>query len=177
MSKPIPVACPKCGAAVHVAASAGGRGTNDLTSYSADCDECGMLIDHLGDAGRRDNAIRDYNRWAREYVAPVVGKHSITVRSGYGAYDSVSAPESRHSVGIASSQSVKSMREVSTDEQSRQRRMKNFAVRAEPTPEPDFVGEKTIYVTKNGRQEYPTSLAPHEAQKLFDLLRVEFNLS
>ncbi|MEM8519034.1 hypothetical protein [Janthinobacterium sp. CAN_S7] len=63
---------------------------------------------------------------------------------------------------------------MSTDEQSRQRRMKNFGVRAEPTREPEFDGEKTIYVTKNGRQEYPTSLAPHEARKLFDLLRAEF---
>lgn len=52
--------------------------------------------------------------------------------------------------------------------------MKNFGVRAEPTREPEFDGEKTIYVTKNGRQEYPTSLAPHEARKLFDLLRAEF---
>lgn len=67
--------------------------------------------------------------------------------------------------------------EVSTDEQSRQRRMKNFAVRAEPLQEPEFVGEKTILVTYNGRQEYPTVLAPHEAKKLFDLLRKEFDLS
>ena len=64
--------------------------------------------------------------------------------------------------------------EVSTDEQSRQRRMANFAVRAEPAREPDFEDEKTIYVTYNGRQEYPTSLAPHEARKLFDLLRQEY---
>ena len=65
--------------------------------------------------------------------------------------------------------------EVSTDDESRQRRIKNFAVRAEPTREPDFIGEKTILVTYNGRQEYPTALAPHEARKLFDLLRSEFN--
>lgn len=54
------------------------------------------------------------------------------------------------------------------------RRERNFAVRAEPSREPDFVGEKTIYTTHNGRQEYPTPLAPHEARKLFDLLAAEF---
>lgn len=86
MSKPIPVACPKCGGPVHVAPSAGGRGTNDLTSYSADCDRCGMLVDHLSDTGRKDSAIRDYNRWARDYVTPVATTNSITVQSGYTAF-------------------------------------------------------------------------------------------
>lgn len=86
MRNPIPVACPKCSGHVHVAPSAGGRGTNDLTSYSADCDRCGMLVDHLSDTGRKDSAIRDYNRWARDYVTPVATKNPITVQSGYMAF-------------------------------------------------------------------------------------------
>ncbi len=66
--------------------------------------------------------------------------------------------------------------EVSTDEQSRQRRSKNFAARIEPTREPDFEGEKTLVVTYNGKQEYRTALSPAEARIVFDLLRTEFNL-
>lgn len=86
MSKPIAVACPKCGGGpVDINVSAGGRGTGDLTSYSADCAKCGLLIDHLSDTGRYDSAVRDYNRWAREY-APPVGATSVTVRAGYDGY-------------------------------------------------------------------------------------------
>lgn len=86
MSKPVPVACPKCRGQVTIHTSSGGRGTNDLTSYCADCENCGMLIDHLSDTGRRDSAVRDYNRWARAYGAPTAAP-SITVCAGYGAYD------------------------------------------------------------------------------------------
>lgn len=89
MSKPIPSACPRCGGEVDVAASAGGRGTGDLTSYRADCAKCGMLVDHLGDTGRRDSAVRDYNRWAREYAEPVRSS-SITVQGGYYGFGSKS---------------------------------------------------------------------------------------
>ena len=53
----------------------------------------------------------------------------------------------------------------------------NFAVRAEPTREPDFLGEKTVHITYNGRQWYPTPLGPDEARKLVDLLCAEFNFA
>jgi hypothetical protein len=66
---------------------------------------------------------------------------------------------------------------VSTDEESRQRRIQNFAAHVEPTREPDFEGEQTLVVTYNGRQEYRTALSPAEAQKVFDLLRAAFNLN
>lgn len=56
-------------------------------------------------------------------------------------------------------------------------RKANFAVRAEPAREPDFDGQKTIYLTYNGRQDYPISLAPHEARKLYDLLAAEFGFA
>lgn len=176
MSKPVPLACPKCGGQVDVGASAGGRGTGDLTSYRADCAKCGMLVDHLSDTGRRDSAVRDYNRWAREYAAPVSAT-SITVQGGYFAFGSgaaIVAPVPATLAAGGSPRPLGDKKVVTTDEQSRERRMRNFAVRAELTREPDFEGEKTIYLTKNGRQEYPTSLAPHEARKLFDLLRAEF---
>jgi hypothetical protein len=176
VNKPTPAACPKCGGQVDVGASGGGRGTGDLTSYRADCAKCGTLVDHLSDTGRHDNAVRDYNRWARDYSAPG-GATSITVQGGYFAFGSggaILSPAPPAPTAGAARHRLGGKREVSTDEQSRERRMKNFAVRAEPTREPDFEGEKTIYVTKNGRQEYPTSLAPHEARKLFDLLRDEF---
>lgn len=65
---------------------------------------------------------------------------------------------------------------ASTDEQSRARRVKNFAARIEPTREPDFEGEKTLVVTYNGRQEYRTALSPAEAMIVFELLRSEFGL-
>jgi hypothetical protein len=94
MSKPAPIACPKCHGQVSINPSSGGRGTNDLTSYRADCETCGMLLDHLSDTGRRDSAVRDYNRWARAYVAPTAAS-SITVRSGFGAFDGGAKPDSR----------------------------------------------------------------------------------
>jgi hypothetical protein len=62
------------------------------------------------------------------------------------------------------------------DEKWCARRQRAFGVRAEPTREPDFVGEKTVYVTHNGRQEYPLNLAPHEAALLISALRREFGL-
>lgn len=85
MSKPIPVACPKCSGQVQINVSSGGRGTKDLTSYRADCDQCGQLVGHLSDTGRRDSAVRNYNRWAREYHVPVPAS-SIVVNAGYGGY-------------------------------------------------------------------------------------------
>jgi len=85
MSKPIPAACRKCSSQVQISPSARGRGTNDLTSYSAACDQCGLLVDHLSDTGRRDSAVRDYNRWARAYHIPVPAT-SIIVNAGYGGY-------------------------------------------------------------------------------------------
>ena len=64
---------------------------------------------------------------------------------------------------------------VSTQEEMAQYRRDNFGVRVEPARHPDFENEKTFFFTQNGRQEQPISLAPHEARKLFDLLRAEFN--
>ena len=64
---------------------------------------------------------------------------------------------------------------VSTQEELAQHRRENFAVRVEQARHPDFENEKTFFFTTNGRQEQPVSLAPHEARKLFDLLRCEFN--
>jgi len=66
---------------------------------------------------------------------------------------------------------------VSPDDAARAYRMVNFAVRAEPGRFPEFDSEKTVYVTYNGRQEYPIPLAPHEARKLFDLLAAEFGFA
>lgn len=57
------------------------------------------------------------------------------------------------------------------------RRVKNFTVRAEPTREPDFKGEKSILLSYNGRQEYTTALAPHEARKVYDLIGSEFGFT
>ena len=57
------------------------------------------------------------------------------------------------------------------------RRLKSFAVRAEPTRHPDFKYEKSILITYNGRQEYPFELAPHEARKVYDLLAAEFGFA
>jgi hypothetical protein len=65
---------------------------------------------------------------------------------------------------------------ISTDEEMRAHRVANFAVRAEPTREAQFPGEKTVFITYNGWQEYPLSLAQHEARQLFELLRTEFDL-
>lgn len=63
---------------------------------------------------------------------------------------------------------------VSTPEEMAQYRRENFGIRVEPSRYPDFENEKTFFITQNGRQEQPLSLAPHEARKFFDLLRAEF---
>ena len=60
------------------------------------------------------------------------------------------------------------------DDSARAYREQHFAVRAEPSRDPAFDGERTIQLTCNGLQEYPVTLAPHEARKLFDLLGAEF---
>lgn len=73
MAKVEPVVCPRCTGPVDVLPSGGGRGTRDLTHYSADCGHCGMLIDHLSANGRKDSAIRDYNRWAGDEKAKLAG--------------------------------------------------------------------------------------------------------
>lgn len=88
MANPIPSACPTCGGQVDIGASAGGRGTGDLTSYRADCEKCGVLVDHLSGTGRRDSAVRDFNRWARDYRPPS-GSTSISVQGGYYASGSI----------------------------------------------------------------------------------------
>jgi hypothetical protein len=66
--------------------------------------------------------------------------------------------------------------ELDDDNKGRERRRKNFAVRVEPTRDPDFEGEQTLSFTYNGRQEYPMALAPHEAQQVVDALRAAFNI-
>lgn len=69
MKKPVAVACPKCQGMASIYVSYGGRGTGDLTSYYADCENCGKLVDHLSSTGRYDSAVRDYNRWASDYAS------------------------------------------------------------------------------------------------------------
>lgn len=63
-------------------------------------------------------------------------------------------------------------------ERMRERRRKNFAARVVPSTmmDPDFEGEQTLYVTHNGRQEYPTTLAPHEAEQVVAALCKAFNI-
>jgi len=73
VSKIKPVPCPRCSGAVFVRQSGGGRGTGDLTSYCASCEDCDMLEDHFGDNGRLDNAVRHYNRWARDELLKLSG--------------------------------------------------------------------------------------------------------
>lgn len=90
MANPTPSACPKCGGQVDIGASAGGRGTGDLTSYHAACEKCGLLVDHLSGTGRRDSAVRDFNRWARDYRPPS-GSTAIAVQGGYYASGSIAA--------------------------------------------------------------------------------------
>lgn len=65
------------------------------------------------------------------------------------------------------------------DDEMRQRREKNFRVRAEPQEGmfKEFEGEKRILISYNGRQDYPFALAPHEARKLYALLAAEFGLN
>jgi hypothetical protein len=63
-----------------------------------------------------------------------------------------------------------------TCKEMRDHRTEHFTVRAEPTRDALFDGEKTVYITYNGRQEYPLTLAQHEARQLFELLRTEFDL-
>lgn len=62
------------------------------------------------------------------------------------------------------------------EERARQRRIKNFAVRVTDTRDPTFEGEKTVYVTYHGIQEFPISLAPHEARTLVEQIKREFGL-
>ena len=69
---------------------------------------------------------------------------------------------------------------ISTEDEMREYRRKNFAARIE-TPNDGmglFEGEKVLYVTHNGRQDVAVlSLAPHEARAVYDLLRAEFALA
>jgi len=67
--------------------------------------------------------------------------------------------------------------EVIGDAKSATRRIANFRVRSEPTRDPDFAGERSVYVTYNGRQEHNVMLAPHEAQDMVDLLIADFGLA
>ena len=40
-----------------------------------------MLIDHLSDTGRKDSAIRDYNRWAKDEQLKLAGLPATPVRA------------------------------------------------------------------------------------------------
>jgi hypothetical protein len=67
---------------------------------------------------------------------------------------------------------------ISTEEEMRAHRRKNFAIRVDP-PHDEFVlfeGEKVFRITHNGRQDVAVlSLAPHEARMLYEQLRAEFD--
>jgi len=65
--------CPNCGKEVLIAASRGGKGTGDMTSYMARC-ECGLREDHFSDDGTKRSAVRGWNKWAREQVAKGIKK-------------------------------------------------------------------------------------------------------
>lgn len=56
-----------------IAPSCGGRGTGDLTAYSAQC-VCGLLEDHFSVDGSMRSAVSGWNKWAREQVASGVKK-------------------------------------------------------------------------------------------------------
>lgn len=64
-----------------------------------------------------------------------------------------------------------------SDDRSTVLRLQNFAVKSEVVNDPDFTGELRILLTYNGRQWYPTTLAPHEAQLLVDRLVASFRLT
>lgn len=62
-----------------------------------------------------------------------------------------------------------------SDDRSTILRMQNFAVKLESVREPEFVGEQRLLVTYNGRQWYPTMLAPHEMRMLVAQLVAAFD--
>lgn len=73
MSKPAQEPCPNCGKEVLIAQSYGGRGTGEMTVYSARC-TCGLLEDHFGDDGTKRSAVNGWNKWAMAQVAKGVKK-------------------------------------------------------------------------------------------------------
>lgn len=57
--------CPSCGThGVMISASYGGRGTNDLTAYKAQC-RCGYNVDHLGSDGTLRKAVAEWKQLCR----------------------------------------------------------------------------------------------------------------
>lgn len=64
-TKPEPVPCPRCRAPVDLLQQEGGRGTGELTCYSVTCG-CGLREEYFGsNSGRKDSAIREWNRWVK----------------------------------------------------------------------------------------------------------------
>lgn len=103
MAKVEPVPCPKCSSAVEVHPQDGGRGTGDLTSYYAECTNCGWLVGHLSSTGRKDSAIRDYNRWVREEGAKLAGQtHWSAQRKAATAKVALAPPRDIPVAGIKS---------------------------------------------------------------------------
>jgi hypothetical protein len=60
MTEPLPHH--KCGGNVHIMPQEGGQGTGEQTLYQAHCENCGGIQFYLGSNGRRDSAIRHFNR-------------------------------------------------------------------------------------------------------------------
>lgn len=73
MSKTTQEPCPNCGKEVLIAPSYGGRGTGEMTVYSARCG-CGLMEDHFGDDGTKRSTVSGWNKWAREQIAKGVKK-------------------------------------------------------------------------------------------------------
>lgn len=57
-------------------------------------------------------------------------------------------------------------------------RLNNFAVRVEPSRNIEhFEDEQNMYITYNGRQEYPTTLSRNEAEQVIVALQKAFNIN
>jgi hypothetical protein len=58
---------------VLIAQSYDGRGTGEMTVYSARC-TCGLIEDHFGDDSTKRSAVSGWNKWAKAQVATGVTK-------------------------------------------------------------------------------------------------------
>ena len=64
--------CPKCESDVEIFPQCGGRGSGELTTYAAECgnrSKCTLRVEELGSDGTRREAVRHWNRVAREMRA------------------------------------------------------------------------------------------------------------
>lgn len=58
--------CPTCGGQIVVTAECGGFGCGDLTQYIAECHDCSYTANCLGTDGTLRNAVRHWNKVARQ---------------------------------------------------------------------------------------------------------------